>query len=100
MAAIVGSISFTGSEQIKRYASSDFAERGFCVECGTSLFYHMLEPSMYVVASGCFDDPEQFQLTGEIYVDEKPSGYNFAGDHPRMTGEEFLASINQAPPPA
>lgn len=99
MAATVGSVEFSGVEHLKRYASSDFAERGFCTECGSSLFYHMLEPSMYVMSSGCFDDPEQFALAGEIYVDEKPSGYNFAGDHPRMTGAEFLASIGVTPPP-
>ena len=48
---------------------------------------------MYIVSTGAFDDGEQFSLTGEIFVDEKPSGYNFAGDHPRLTGEEFMASI-------
>ena len=98
MAASVGSITFTGEDHIKRYASSDWAERGFCTECGTSLFYHMKEPSQYIMATGCFDDSEQFAMAGEIYVDEKPSGYNFAGDHPRQTGAEFMASLGIQPP--
>lgn len=93
MAASVGSVEFTGEDKIKRYQSSDWAERGFCAECGTSLFYHMKAPSTYMMATGCFDDAEQFSLAGEIYVDEKPSGYDFAGDHSRLTGAEFLASI-------
>ena len=97
LAASVESITFQGEDKIKIFSSSEWAERGFCTECGTSLFYHMKEPSMYIMATGAFDDPEQFQLAGEIYVDEKPSGYNFAGDHPRQTGEEFLASIGQPP---
>ena len=82
-----------GEEQIGVYSSSPWAERGFCTECGTSLFYHLKSPSMYVIATGTFDDPEQFRLTGEIYIDEKPSGYNFDGEHPRMTGAEFMASL-------
>jgi hypothetical protein len=93
LAAAVGSVTFTGEQHIKRYNSSDWAERGFCAECGTNLFYHMKDPSMYIMTTGTFDDGEQFTLAGEIYIDEKPGGYDFAGDHPRMTGDEFLASI-------
>ena len=89
-------VALEGEEHLGCYSSSDWAERGFCKECGTSLFYRMKEdPSQYFICMGSFDDPEQFKLTGEIYVDEKPSGYDFAGDHPRLTGAEFLASIGQ-----
>jgi hypothetical protein len=42
---------------------------------------------------GAFDDESVFELVGEIYVDEKPPGYNFAGEHPRQTGAEFMASL-------
>ena len=92
-AAQVGKVDFTGEEFVKRYASSEWAERGFCTECGTSLFYRLKEPEMYMLATGLFDDGEQFELAGEIFIDEKPSGYAFAGDHPRMTAAEFMASI-------
>ena len=42
---------------------------------------------------GACDDSPDFELCGEIYIDEKPSGYDFAGEHSRMTGAEFMASI-------
>ncbi|NOX50905.1 MAG: GFA family protein, partial [Gammaproteobacteria bacterium] len=93
LAASVGSVEFSGESNIKRYASSEWAERGFCAQCGSSLFYHLKEPNMYIMATGCFDNAEQFSLAGEIFIDEKPSSYNFAGDHSRLTGEEFLASM-------
>lgn len=48
--------------------------------------------------SGPFDDQTRFTLAGEIYIDEKPPTYSLVGDHPRLTGAEFLASIGQAPP--
>jgi hypothetical protein len=92
-AAQVGKVEFAGADNIKTYASSDWAERGFCAECGSTLFYRLKEPQMYMIATGAFDDAEQFSLAGEIYIDEKPSGYSFAGDHPRMTGAEFMASM-------
>ena len=70
LAAQAGNVSFKGEQNIKRYASSEWAERGFCTECGSNLFYRLKEPPMYMMATGCFDDAEQFSLTGEIYVDE------------------------------
>jgi hypothetical protein len=94
-ASAVGSVTFSGESHIKRYQSSDWAERGFCAECGTSLFYRFKDPEMYLLATGAFDDSEPFKLVGEIYIDEKPPGYEFAGDHPRITGEEFLASLGE-----
>jgi hypothetical protein len=44
---------------------------------------------------GTFDDQPAFKLSGEIYIDEKPPAYELAGDHPRMTGAEFMASPQQ-----
>ncbi len=97
LAAAAGSVRFRGEEHIARYASSDWAERAFCSRCGSNLFYRLKETDQHIVCMGAFDDESAFELVGEIYVDEKPPGYDFAGDHPRQTGEEFLASIGQQP---
>lgn len=96
MAAAVASVAYQGEEAIKRYASSEWAERGFCVECGSNLFYRLKEADHYILCAGTFDDESIFELAGEIFVDEKPAGYNFAGDHPRQTGAEFMASLEQS----
>ena len=95
LAASVESIAFEGEENIKRYDSSEWAQRGFCRECGSSLFYYLKPANRHIVCTGAFDDTASFELAGEIYVDEKPSFYDFAGDHPRQTGAEFMASLNQ-----
>lgn len=96
LAASVASVVFEGEEKIKRYASSEWAERGFCSDCGTSLFYRLKEADQYILCMGSFDDQSVFKLVGEIYIDEKPPGYEFAGDHPRQTGEEFMASLQSS----
>ena len=95
LAVQVGAIELTGSEHIGRYDSSAWAERGFCKRCGTSLFYRLKETNQHFVWQGTFDDQTPFHLAAEIYVDEKPSGYDFSGDHPRLTGAEFLASLQK-----
>ncbi len=92
-AAVVGSVTFAGESDIGRYESSAWAERGFCRKCGSNLFYRLKEPDDYVLCLGAFDDESAFQLVGEIFVDEKPPGYDFAGDHPRQTAAEFMASL-------
>ncbi len=98
MAAGVASVSFTGEEHIGRYDSSAWADRGFCRKCGTNLFYHLKPTDHYVMWMGTFDDQSEFRLVGEIYVEDKPDAYDFAGDHPRMTGEEFMASRQETDP--
>ena len=95
-AASVGSVTFGGAEHITRYDSSAWAERGFCAKCGTNLFYHLKEADHYVLWMGTFEDQAPFRVVGEIFVDEKPPGYDLAGDHPRLTGEEFMASLQQS----
>ncbi|MEJ2088701.1 MAG: GFA family protein [Gammaproteobacteria bacterium] len=95
LAVQVGRVEFTGEDTIRRYQSSAWAERGFCGECGSNLFYRLKDTDRYIMCTGAFDDQTPFELVGEIYVDEKPPGYNFAGDHPRQTGEEFMASLQQ-----
>lgn len=95
MAAGVESVSFSGAEHIGRYESSPWAERGFCTRCGTNLFYYLKHADHYVMWIGAFDDPSLFTLSGEIYIEDKPAGYEFAGDHPRMTSKEFMASRAQ-----
>ena len=93
LAASVGQVRFEGDEHIGRYESSAWGERGFCANCGTNLFFRLKESDHYLMVMGNFDDQSRFTLAGEIYIDEKPPGYDFAGDHSRMTGQEFMASI-------
>ena len=81
MACSVGSVSFSGEENVSRYPSSDWAERGFCKQCGSNLFY-FLKPDRYIMWAGAFDE-QPFELGGEIFCSEKPAWYDFAGDHPR-----------------
>ena len=93
----VGAVEFTSDAELMRYASSPWAERGFCRRCGASLFYRLTATDQYVVSMGAFTDPAPFRLASEIYVDEKPAGYDFAGGHPRLTGAQFLASMGVTP---
>ncbi len=49
-----------------RYPSSPYAERGFCRDCGTPLFYHSVMPKLrdwLCMMLGTFDHPERYAPT-------------------------------------
>ena len=85
----------TYSGPVKSYASSDWAERAWCDTCGTTLWYRLTVPGHegYNVSAGLFEDAGGFTLGKEIYIDRKPGGYAFAGDHERKTKHEVEATF-------
>ncbi|MBR0553075.1 GFA family protein [Stakelama marina] len=82
---------FTGTEHIRRYASSDWAERAFCDRCGTHLFFHYKPHDTYSFPVGLFDDAPDAAMAEEIFIDEKPDYYAFEGDRERLTGAQVIA---------
>ncbi|MEQ8896297.1 MAG: GFA family protein [Roseovarius sp.] len=92
-----GKATFEGEGNISLYPSSDWAERAFCTTCGTNLFYRLTTPGPHqgdmFVCLGLLDDPSGVTLTEEVFIDEKPAGYAFAGDTRKMTGAELIAQF-------
>ena len=93
-----GAVDITGKENISRFRSSDWAERGFCKHCGSNLFYHLRpNPKMpegeYIFAAGSLDDQNALVFDHEVYVDHKPAWYSFADDdnRKRMTEADIVA---------
>lgn len=84
-------VSFEGEENITVYNSSDWAERGFCNKCGTHLFYRLKESKEYAIPVGLFDDPIKFVFDNQVFIDQKPSFYDFANKTSNMTSEEVFA---------
>ncbi len=84
-------VSFEGEEHIGVYDSSAWAERGFCRNCGTHLFYRLKDGKQYIMPVGLFDDAEGLVLEAQIFIDEKPAYYRFADKTHDMTGAEVFA---------
>ena len=90
-------VKFDGDEHIKKIRSSAWAERGFCKECGSNLFYHIIDSSDYQVSAGLFDDQSMFRMSLQVFIDDKPDFYEFANKTRTMTSEEVFEAF--APPP-
>lgn len=81
--------SFSGDEHITAYGSSEWAERAFCKECGTHLYYKLKSTDDYFIPAGLFDT-QDFELASQIYIDKKPAYYDFANDTPMLTEQEVI----------
>lgn len=89
-------VSFEGEDNISIYNSSDWAERGFCNQCGSALFYRLKQSQQYIMPVDLFDNIETPIFDHQIFVDEKPAYYSFANKTKNMTGAEVFALF--APP--
>jgi len=91
------SVSFAEGAPLGRYRGSAWGERVFCKECGASLLWQTQDGQNQHVSIQCFDDPGQFELSSEIFIDRKPANYALAGTRQTMTEAEVFAMF--APDP-
>lgn len=84
-------VSFDGEENISIFASSEWAERGFCKQCGSHLFYRLKATQQHLMAVGLFDDDHPFVFDHQVFIDEKPLYYSFANTTSDKTGAELFA---------
>lgn len=91
-----GPVRFEDASALGVYRSSEWAERGFCRQCGTPLFYRLIGREFYAVSVEACDENADFVFASQIFIDEKPAYYDFANETQTMTGAEVIAAF--APP--
>jgi hypothetical protein len=95
---VEGGTHFTidGKDSVQVFSSSDWAERAFCKNCGTHIYYHLKNTNYYSFSLGLFSGIEDFKFHVQIYVDSKPDHYEFANKTAMMTEEEVLAKFKSS----
>ena len=76
-------ITITG-DALKWYESSDIAKRGFCGECGASLFYKAYDATHTSILAGTLDDPNSVACGGQIYAHDCPAFMRVPDDIPHL----------------
>jgi hypothetical protein len=71
-------LKFTEDHGLTWFISSDTARRGFCRECGASLFWEPNFADYTAVAAGALDNPTGLKLVRHIFTDDKPDWYEIA----------------------
>ncbi len=86
-------VTFKGEDKISIFNSSEWAERGFCSQCGSHLFYRLKANDQYFVPAGLFEHNESFVFDQQVFIDNKPSYYNFSNNTHDMTEAEVFAAF-------
>jgi hypothetical protein len=80
-------LTLTGTDHITWFASSDFAKRGFCVTCGTLLFWKPNAEARYAILAGAFDDPGCLHPGSHICTAGRPDFYQISDDLPQSASD-------------
>lgn len=76
-----------GEDKLKWYRASDYARRGFCSDCGSSLFWNAdgLEKhkNRIAIALGALNAPTGVKLREHIFVADKGDYYDIADGLPQ-----------------
>jgi hypothetical protein len=93
-----GGIDIANPGAVNWFKSSEWAERGSCRVCGTTLFWRSLgNHADIIVTAGSLDDKAGVgEIEEHIFIDSKPHYYDFAGDAPRVTGAEVFARFQNS----
>ena len=86
----------TGEENLTWFDSSEWAQRGFCNKCGTHLFGRVPAGDYRGVYAGALDSQDGLKINMHIFIDKKPSYYDFTDDAKRLTGDEFFAMVGES----
>jgi hypothetical protein len=75
-------LELTETRGLKWFRSSDAARRGFCGECGSTMFWKGDGRDYTAIAAGAIDGPTGLRLAGHIFCDD-------AGDYYEITGGDY-----------
>ena len=64
------------ADQLKWWAASQSAKRGFCSDCGSLMFWRENGSDEVSIFMGCIDAPTGITLTKHIFVSEKGDYYD------------------------
>lgn len=82
----------TGNRNLRWYASSARARRGFCSNCGASLFWEPAHDDYIAVSAGTLDPPTGLSTVRHVFVAEAGDYYDICD---RL--ERFPGSIRDTP---
>ena len=74
----------------RAYRSSDFAQRAWCDECGTQLWFRD-DGGPYELNPGLFEETRDWPLARVVYADRAAAHARLAGGHPTVTKAEYEA---------
>ncbi|WP_298916550.1 GFA family protein [uncultured Roseobacter sp.] len=92
-------VTWEGVEHIVTRQSTPWAERAWCRECGSGVYFRMTAENEFSgtldIPLGIFDDPNGFEMTHEIFIDHKPDSFAYAGERRQLTRADCVAKFDR-----
>jgi hypothetical protein len=79
-------IEVTKDDGLSWYKTSAVAQRGFCRNCGSSLFWQPFDLDATGIIAGSLDGPTHLKTLGHIFVGEKADFYEITDGLPQFKG--------------
>ena len=84
----VENLKITEEKSLKWFRSptdeTPHVHRGFCSECGSSLFWHPKDQPYIAVAAGSLVGPTNLKTIGHVWCSQKPDFYEIDDDLPQF----------------
>ena len=84
--ALKSKITITKAGGLRWYEISETARRGFCGECGSSLFWDQIELDAMGIIAGSIDRPTNLTTIGHIFVKDKSDFYDITDSLQQFEG--------------
>ena len=79
-------------EGLRWYTSSEEARRGFCMLCGSTLFWQGAARDYLSIAAGTLDDSSGLRIACHIFTADKGDYYEIADSAPQLPDGNFSLS--------
>ena len=76
-------LDIVADESLEWFASSEFASRGFCRLCGSSLFWRSRAREFVSIMAGTLDESGELEAAEHIWVGDKAGYYALTDDLPK-----------------
>ena len=77
-------IFFKSKKTLKWFNSSTKARRGFCNNCGASIFFKRSGSKSVSISAGLFKKPTKLKTISHIYIQNKRDYYNISDNLPKF----------------
>lgn len=82
-------LTITAQKSLKWYYSptdeTPNVHRGFCSECGSSLFWHPKDQHSIAIAAGALDEPTHLKTIWHVWCSQLPDYYQIFDDLPQFS---------------
>ena len=77
-------LKFLSKKSLKWFKSSKRAKRGFCSNCGASIFFKVIGTNSVCIAAGIFNNPTKLKTSIEIFTKGKSDYYKINSKLPKF----------------